>query len=73
MNSDQVFYLCVILMGILAGCYLIPTCIKQFLNFYHKKGKQKTDLALLGITEKLTDLLSDKKVFSTLKYMQKSY
>lgn len=71
MNSDQVFYLCVILMGILAGCYLIPTCIKQFLNFYHKKGKQKTDLALLGITEKLTDLLSDKKVEKVLSEAEK--
>lgn len=71
MNSDQVFYLCVILMGILAGCYLIPTCIKHFLDFYYKKGEQKKDLAVFEVTEKLTDLLSDKKVEKVLSEAEK--
>ena len=71
MNSDQVFYLCVILMGTLAGCYLIPKCIKLFLNYYHNKGEQKKDLALLDVTGKLTELLADKKVEKVLSEAEK--
>lgn len=71
MNAEQVFYLCLILIGSISGCYLIPKCIKLFLDFYHKKGEQQKDLALLDVTKKLTELLSDKKVEKVLAEAEK--
>ena len=59
MSAEQIFHLCVLLIGTIAGCYIIPKCINLFLNYYHNKGEQKKDFFLLDITEKLTELLSE--------------
>ncbi len=71
MSAEQIFHLCVLLIGTIAGCYLIPKCINLFLNYYHNKGEQKKDFFLLDITEKLTELLSDKKVEKVLSEAEK--
>lgn len=71
MSAEQIFHLCVLLIGTIAGCYLIPKCINLFLNYYHNKGEQKKDLALLDVTGKLTELLADKKVEKVLSEAEK--
>ena len=71
MSSEQVYYLCVFVIGGLAGCYLLPKCLQLFLDFYNKKGEQSKDLELLSITKNLTELLSDKKVEKVLSEAEK--
>lgn len=51
-----------VLIGTVAVCYLIPTCIKLFLDFYNKKEEQKKKLALIRLIKKLAELVSEKEI-----------